>query len=270
MIGLKAKHVVLIADDSATVRHILRSILEREDRDLEILEASNGDECSRLLQSGQIDIAFIDQYMPGMNGIDAIRQTDCANKSAFIVVMSANATDADIENARKAGVYEFLKKPFQASDVQQLLAQHDHISIMRPILIVDDSKVVRKLVRQVLENSQFNLSVSEAAHSDTACQLASRIPFNLALIDFNMPGKNGLETARLIRSLQPQARIILMTSEATPELVARARQDRLAGFLKKPFYREELDQILHLVLGLQAPRFDNSTPEEEPDDVVML
>lgn len=272
MISLEVKNTILIADDSTTVRRILRQILEDFNRNLTIIEASNGEECCRLLQSGTIDIAFVDHYMPGMNGLDAISQLESPSESAFIIAMSSSATMAEVEDARRLGVYEFLKKPFRPEDVKRLLQQHGKISIMQPTLVVDDSKPVRKLVRQVIENSRFNLSVHEARNAETAYELAARFPLNLALIDFHMPGHNGLEVARMIRSLQPQVKIILMTGEATKELVQQARKERLSGFLKKPFFEKELDQILHIVMGMQVPTFDNGPTEEEDldKDVIMI
>jgi CheY-like chemotaxis protein len=77
------------------------------------------------------------------------------------------------------------------------------------ILIVDDSTSIRKLVRSYLELQ--GLEVHEAGNGPDAVEMASGLHPDVIVLDFSMPGMNGLEAAASIRTLLPKTPIILFT-----------------------------------------------------------
>src|SRR3989442_365560 len=101
---------VLVADDSASIRLLLRQALTGHD----VFEAADGDEALELLTRYQPDIAFLDVMMPALTGdlvCRAARQ-DPALEATRIVLMSAHARpDTDL-NISETGADLFLRKPF--------------------------------------------------------------------------------------------------------------------------------------------------------------
>ncbi len=101
------------------------------------------------------------------------------------------------------------------------------------MLIVDDSKLARMSVAKTLEALRPDWIRVEAANADEALALAHASPFDVALLDFNMPGRDGLELAAELRALSPQMPVAVISANLQTEIVARAGEVG-ARFLSKP------------------------------------
>ncbi len=112
-----------------------------------------------------------------------------------MVLMSSLDAEAVREVGRKLRVYEFLKKPFRTSDVLNAVSAYDRLSRVTRALLVDDSSTARKLMRRILERSQFRLDIQEAGSGEEALKLAGLTDFDAIFLDANMPGMSGPETA---------------------------------------------------------------------------
>ena len=69
-------------------------------------------------------------------------------------------------------------------------------------------------------------------------------PFGLALVDYSMPGRDGVETIRLLREHQPDLRIVLISGSIRAEIDGLERVEPLAGFLQKPFNYTAVKELL--------------------------
>ena len=90
------------------------------------------------------------------------------------------------------------------------------LKLSRRILIVDDEEHIRLLLRDTLDNS-YELSLQsngESAISSVKESLEIDQPFTVAILDLNMPGLSGTETATKIRELDERIHLILMTGES--------------------------------------------------------
>ena len=81
----------------------------------------------------------------------------------------------------------------------------------RSVLIVDDSELVRRGVRQFFEHLPDWRIVGEAASGTKAIEIASEHKPDLVLLDLSMPGLNGIETACLLRKILPHAYITVFS-----------------------------------------------------------
>lgn len=77
------------------------------------------------------------------------------------------------------------------------------------VLVVDDEFVLRKALRKSLAASGF--AVEEARNGEEALSVVRQQPFDLVLLDINMPGVGGVEACRKIRGLAPQTGIVMVT-----------------------------------------------------------
>ncbi|MHC4471997.1 MAG: response regulator [Planctomycetota bacterium] len=108
-------------------------------------------------------------------------------------------------------------------------------------LLVDDSKVARLVLGRALESLGFNVSVATNG-MEALAHLESNGSVDVVLIDWNMPGMDGPELVRAIRSRTEFAGISLILCSATEETATRS-QAREAGsdeYLTKPFTSDEL------------------------------
>jgi two-component system, chemotaxis family, chemotaxis protein CheY len=116
-------------------------------------------------------------------------------------------------------------------------------------LIVDDSRFVRDYLRQLLEDRDVECvdAVDGRAGLD---QLHESAPFDLALIDWNMPVMNGLEMLQQMRAEgYSSVRVMMVTTEAENDFILRALDAGADEYLMKPFNGEALGEKLEL-LGL--------------------
>jgi two-component system chemotaxis response regulator CheY len=105
------------------------------------------------------------------------------------------------------------------------------------ILIVDDSSVMRRIHRNVLkENNIDDGSVIEADNGEDALKLAMRDTIGLFLVDWNIPGLNGLEFVKRIRSVDKyfETPIIMISSEAADYSVNQALEAGATSYIVKP------------------------------------
>jgi two-component system chemotaxis response regulator CheY len=116
-------------------------------------------------------------------------------------------------------------------------------------LIVDDSRFVRVVLRGMLE--ERGLECAEAGDGQAGLdQLHAGLPFDVALVDWNMPVMDGLEMLNQLRAEGfPEMRVIMVTTEAENEFILRALDAGADEYLMKPFDEEALSEKLAM-LGL--------------------
>jgi len=110
---------------------------------------------------------------------------------------------------------------------------------MATVLIVDDSKLARIVAAKALSALQPDWERVEAGNADEALAIVGERRIDLALIDFNMPGKDGLDLAADLRAGFPNMPIALITANIQDEVIARARAVN-ATFVGKPLTDEAL------------------------------
>lgn len=117
-------------------------------------------------------------------------------------------------------------------------------------LIVDDSRFVRIFLRKLLQEQ--GVECEEASGGEEGLGRLRSEPFDLALLDVNMPGMNGIEMVKHIREDGfPNLKIMMVTTEAENESIVRALEAGADEYLMKPFDGEALAEKMAM-LGLAA------------------
>lgn len=129
---------------------------------------------------------------------------------------------------------------------------------MKKILLVDDEVIIRKLARNTLGSQ--NYEIMEAADGDEALRLVSEEHPDLVLLDVRMPGKNGFEVCRAIKSNPDTSDIlvIMLTAELMEEDMQEGIQCGATDFFTKPF--SPLELMNKIKEYLEAPREAIRTP----------
>jgi CheY-like chemotaxis protein len=107
------------------------------------------------------------------------------------------------------------------------------------VMIVDDSKLARIVAGKALAELQPDWAKIEAGSAAQALELIQEQPIDIALVDFNMTEKDGLELAAELRALRPDMPIAIITANIQDEVIARAREVG-AAFIAKPVTSEGL------------------------------
>jgi CheY-like chemotaxis protein len=115
---------VLIVDDSATMRSIVRKILAASRFVLDVHEATEGIAALEQLGSGKFGLVFLDYNMPGLNGFETLSEIKRVAPDVSVVMMTSTVDNALATRARSAGALAFLKKPFFPADIDAVLVRH--------------------------------------------------------------------------------------------------------------------------------------------------
>lgn len=113
------------------------------------------------------------------------------------------------------------------------------------VLIVDDSKLARIVAAKAISALKPSWQRIEASNASEALELIAKNQIDVALLDFNMPGINGVELADEIRKLRPSMPIALITANIQNEVVAAAKAVD-AAFVAKPLTQEGLQGFLDI------------------------
>jgi CheY-like chemotaxis protein len=111
------------------------------------------------------------------------------------------------------------------------------------VLIDDDSKLARIVAGKAIRALQPEWERVEAANADEAMAVIAARQVDVALLDFNMPGRDGLELAAEIRALRPSMPIAVITANVQDEIIARAQAVK-AAFVPKPLTEDALRGFL--------------------------
>jgi two-component system, OmpR family, response regulator ResD len=169
---------VLIADDDAVVRDVVRRYLEHDG--LEVLVAADGNEALRILGTERIDVAVLDVMMPGPNGLSLCRTLrQGGDYTVPVILLTALAEEDDRIAGLEAGADDYLTKPFSARElalrVRSVLRRAPTPTTAVPLEITVDGLSVSTAARSVtlagqpvgLTNREFDLLLFFLTHTDT-------------------------------------------------------------------------------------------------------
>ena len=112
---------ILVADDEAEIREVLRLYLEKEG--YEVAEAADGAEAVRQIKSGMIDLAILDIMMPGLNGYRVLQNVREENNLP-VLMLSAKSSDSDKILGLDLGADDYITKPFVPLEVVARVRSH--------------------------------------------------------------------------------------------------------------------------------------------------
>ncbi len=115
------------------------------------------------------------------------------------------------------------------------------------VLIVDDSKLARMSIAKVLGRLHSDWQRIEATDAAEALARAKELSPDVVLVDFNMPGKDGVTLATELRALNPRIAIAVISANRQVNVVKRT-QAAGAAFLPKPLTESALAEFLKAVL----------------------
>jgi CheY-like chemotaxis protein len=111
------------------------------------------------------------------------------------------------------------------------------------VLIVDDSKLARMVMASAFRRIRADWELIEANNATNALEAISTQAVDITLVDFNMPGTDGLELVGIIRKTHPKMPVALVSANVQTEIISRARELN-AAFIAKPLTDEALAGFL--------------------------
>src|SRR5580698_5433731 len=122
-------HAVVIVDDEALTLRTIGRALETEG--YEVLLATSGEDALKTIAEDKPDLALLDVVLPGINGIEVLRQAKKISPTMIVVMMSAyHLVDRAVE-AMKLGAYDYLIKPFHIADMVNTIQRASEMLALR-------------------------------------------------------------------------------------------------------------------------------------------
>jgi CheY-like chemotaxis protein len=231
-----------VIDDDPTALDLLGRTLR--DAHFRVVTANDGEQALEMARSLQPQAITLDVLMPGMDGwmvLDALKRDPSTRD---IPVIMATMTD-DREMGLALGATEFLTKPIDRKHLVELLSRFGSRIEGRDVLVVDDSKEVREVVRRAMEREGW--TVREAANGKQALAQLERQQPSLVLLDLMMPVMDGFEFVERVRAdsgLRDVPIVVVTAKDLSDEDRARLNGD-VAGLVQKQGVDREalLEQI---------------------------
>ncbi len=279
--GLRGKRVLLVDDNQTNLRILA---LQAQGWGMEQRSCQEPHEALMRLQDGELfDVVITDMHMPEMDGVEFARRLRALRGALPVVLLSSGS----VRQTPDAALFDsVLSKPAR----QQALidAVTDALATARPvprtveaessqfdvamcsrlpmrILLAEDNEVNRQVALRMLK--AFGYQADVAANGIEAIAALHRQPYDLVLMDIQMPEMDGLEaTRRIVRDFEPDARpqVVAMSANAMREDLDVAVQAGVDDYVVKPISVVALRRALERSGRLQASRASAPPPTPTP------
>jgi two-component system, sensor histidine kinase and response regulator len=285
---------VLGVDDNTTNRLILTRMLENFG--CRITTLANGAETVATLraayQSGDpFQMVLLDMQMPEMDGeqvLQAIKADPLVKDVAAVIILTSMGHRGDVSRLEAMGCSGYLLKPIKQGQLYEaiiavlgrrqatkaveqrsgmvtrhLLSEQKRQSTR--ILLVEDNPINQKLAVALLHKAGYPVDVAE--NGEQAVETLKTIPYQLVLMDVQMPVMDGLEATRMIRVMEGKSRhvpIVAMTAHAMKGDKERCLAAGMDDYLSKPLEPNDVFAMIEQWTQNQAPVSVKPFLEEEP------
>jgi len=263
---LTGKHVLLV-DDNAINRRILD--LQTEAWGLHGHSVETGDEALALVERGDpFDLAILDMHMPGMDGLELAHRLRALRADLPLVLYTSLGGAGQVDPVfaavvakpvKQSQLFDVLVSLLSDGAVERAPAAEGSATMLGErhplrILLAEDNNVNQQLAILLLESMGYRADV--AANGVEAVEAVNRLPYDLVLMDVQMPEMDGLEATRRIRAdgPSPQPRIVAMTANAMQGDREACLAAGMDDYLAKPIRTEELAAALAATPNRAADR----------------
>lgn len=181
---LTMKKSILIVDDEESIRKSLSGILKDEGFNVSL--ASNGIEAIQKVEKERPDLALLDIWMPGLDGIEALKRIKAMSPKLVVIMISGHGTIETSVKATKLGAYDFIEKPLSLEKVvltinhalnfQRLEKENEILreKIHKGYEIIGNSEAITKLKQQITVAAPTNGWILISGENGTGKELVAR------------------------------------------------------------------------------------------------
>ena len=115
---------------------------------------------------------------------------------------------------------------------------------MAKILIVDDSRTSRKMLRNILESNGHEI-IDEAVNGQEGVQKFQALKPDVVTLDITMPVVDGVEALKMIKALDPESKVVMVTAAGQKNKMIECIKAGANEFLTKPFEQQEIADVIN-------------------------
>ena len=264
---------ILVVDDNATNREVLMTQLKTWG--VRAKDAPSGHDGLQLLYQARdsgdpFRMAILDMQMPGMDGVALARmiKTDETLKDTHLILFSSLGQRGDAGQMEQIGFSGYLTKPARQSDIigcitavlgrgsmihapKKIITRHTVREIQRGsvrILLAEDNIINQQVAQGILK--KMGLRADAVANGAEAVRALETLPYDLVLMDVQMPVMDGLEATRQIRNPKrgirnPDIPVIAMTARTMKGDTEECRKAGMNDFIAKPVDPAQMAEVIY-------------------------
>ncbi len=257
--GKKAK--LLFVDDEERILHALRSVFRAQ---YTVFTASSGPEAIAFLQRFHPHVVISDQRMPGMTGVEFLRQVkDLAPHTVRILLTGYSDLASMVGSINDGEVFRFINKPWDNTDIQNTIREAAAIAleladiaaapVIVPekvdwgILVIDPAQSLSRAVNELMAGT---CPVLYAPDIDHALTLLAEKEIAVIVAELHGSDQKSVAAFKLLKQDHPEILAIVTTEASDSELVIDLiNQAQVFRFLNKPLNLKLLVQHIHAALA---------------------
>uniref|UniRef100_UPI0035E46586 response regulator n=1 Tax=Stutzerimonas nitrititolerans TaxID=2482751 RepID=UPI0035E46586 len=260
---------LLVVDDNDTCRKVISQ--QCSSWGMEVSAVASGKEALALLRTKAhlnevFDVVLLDQDMPGMTGMQLaskIKEDYNLDQDILLIMLTGMSSAPSRIIARNAGIRRILAKPVAGYTLKTTLA--DELSRHRAsaparsttppgsmpddfrVLVAEDNSISTKVIRGMLR--KLDLQPDTAGNGEEALEAIKARPYDLVLMDCEMPVLDGFEATRQLRKWEisagrPRTPVVALTAHIFSEHRERAREAGMDGHMAKPVEMSQLREVI--------------------------
>ncbi|MFL9814674.1 response regulator [Stutzerimonas sp. VN223-3] len=279
---------LLIVDDNDTCRKVLSQ--QCSSWGVDVSAVASGKEALALLRTKAhlheyFDVVLLDQDMPGMTGMQLatkIKEDFSLNHDVLLIMLTGMSSAPSKVIARNAGIKRILAKPVAGYTLKTTLAdelaRRNTRAVAQPsitrsstsfsvpddfrILVAEDNSISTKVIRGML--NKLNLKPDTASNGEEALAAIKAQPYDLVLMDCEMPVLDGFEATARLRAWEaserrPHTPVVALTAHILSEHRERARDAGMDGHMSKPVEMSQLRELIEHWVEIRAAATDRSS-----------
>jgi len=243
---------VLVIDNDDSMHDLLESVIGNA---AEVVTAGDIDTGRLMIETLEPDLVLLDNRLAedgdGLALLEAL-QDDPRLSRIPVVMITASDDPGEVMRGLMAGAVDYIVKPFDAVEVgRKIRARLRRLD--SHVLIAEDDDTVREMLVHCFQSA--GCRVTAVANGREAWDAVSREPYSVALVDWMMPGMDGVALLRRMKSQPETARIpvVFLTARHYGADVLEGLNTGAVDYITKPFSADEvLARVLRLLTEAQA------------------
>jgi putative two-component system response regulator len=254
---------ILFVDAGRTLLHVVRAALSPEG--FRVVAARDADMALVMCRDHAFELVLTSVQLPGRSGLELCRRLKEENTGRYlpVVILSSSDDPLAMETAFNCGADDYLVKSFTPGMLAEKMSQHLDVAERKrhnKILVVDDSKLIRELLRHSFIKA--GLCVLTAENGRQALEVARGQHPDVVVTDIEMPEMDGYALCESLRE-EPELRhslVVIMSGRNKRSDIKRCEQLGVSRFFCKPFDVEKMQLVVEQLL---AESYRQSKKEHE-------
>ncbi len=256
---------ILVVDDNDMNLEVINGLLE--DTKMKVTTAESGKECLEILEKGTFDVVFLDQMMPGMSGVQTLKEIKDRHLAGGtpIIALTADAIVGAKDNYIKEGFTDYLSKPVMYDALEAILLKYLRAELIRDeadketpdgkaastdktddarlVTVVDDDPDFLVSIKEMLKEEDIKLNCLRSGNA--LLKFVEKHTPDLILLDILMPETDGFDTFEKLRQFEDKEGrehipVIFLTGGDDYEKERAELTPGASGYMSKPVKKETL------------------------------